>query len=186
MYLSDLNRFLVLMPEKKFFLTLRVIVYTPGLWIMFLNRFGKFLASKTKKNKILKPLAIVYNFLYFLVMLLTGIYLPIETKIGEGLYIGHWGAIVVHPETIIGDNCNLSQGVTLGEGGRAKRGCPTIGDRVFIGPGAKIFGPITIGNDVAVGANAVVTKSLEDMAVVVGVPAKVISHRGSNDFVILE
>lgn len=112
--------------------------------------------------------------------------MPIETKIGKGLYIGHWGGIVVHPDTIIGDNCNLSQGVTMGEGGREKRGSPQIGNRVYIGPGAKIFGPVTLGNDVAVGANAVVTKSLEDTAVVGGVPARVISHKGSRDFVIVE
>jgi serine O-acetyltransferase len=64
-------------------------------------------------------------------------------------------------------------------------GCPKIGDRVFIGPGAKIFGAITIGNDVAIGANAVVTKNLPDEAVAVGIPAKVVNLNGSKDYIIL-
>ncbi len=62
----------------------------------------------------------------------------------------------------------------------------TLGDRVFIGAGAKILGLITIGNDVAIGANAVVTNSLPDRAVAVGVPAKIISYEGSFNFVLYE
>ena len=61
---------------------------------------------------------------------------------------------------------------------------PVIGDRVYLGAGAKIFGGIRIGNDVAIGANAVVTKALPDNAVAVGVPAQMISYEGSRDFVI--
>ncbi|WP_202807026.1 serine O-acetyltransferase [Planktothrix agardhii] len=76
--------------------------------------------------------------------------------------------------------------MTIGVGGRGeKSGCPVIGDQVFIGPGAKIFGKIRIGNDVAIGANAVVTKDLPDNAVAMGIPAKIISYEGSQDFVIL-
>jgi serine O-acetyltransferase len=64
------------------------------------------------------------------------------------------------------------------------RGSPTIGDRVYVGSGARLIGRITIGNDVAIGANAVVTKNLPDNAVAVGVPAKIISYEGSKDFVV--
>jgi serine O-acetyltransferase len=86
----------------------------------------------------------------------------------------------------MGEYCNLSQGVTIGVGGRGENsGCPKLGDRVFIGPGAKILGSISIGNDVAIGANAVVTKDLPDNAVAVGVPAKIISYKGSKDFIVL-
>lgn len=129
----------------------------------------------------------LYNYFYFIVSLITGIYIPIDTKIGEGLYIGHWGGIIINSDVVIGANCNLSQGVTIGEGGReGKRGVPVIGDRVYIGPGAKIFGNITIGNDVAIGANAVVIKSVPDNAVVGGVPAVVLNYNGSKDFVIIK
>ena len=114
----------------------------------------------------------------------TGIGLPPSAGIGEGLYVGHFGGIVVGGDVSMGRHCAISQGVTLGVGGRGdRRGSPSIGDRVYIAPGAKVFGPIVIGNDVAIGANAVVTSSLPDRAVAVGVPARVISYEGSFDFV---
>ncbi len=118
--------------------------------------------------------------------LFVGIHIPLEVEIGWGFYIGHAGGIVVHPDAVIGANCNISQGVTIGEGGRAEaRGVPRIGDRVYIAPGAKVFGKITIGNDVAIGANAVVNKDVPDSAVVGGVPAKIISMKGSAGLIIL-
>ena len=61
-----------------------------------------------------------------------------------------------------------------------------LGNRVFVGPGAKILGPVHLADDVAVGANAVVTKDLDDRAVAVGIPAKVMSHEGSFDFIVYE
>ena len=83
-----------------------------------------------------------------------GISIPHVTQIGSGFYIGHFGGIVVHEDCKIGKNCNISQGVTIGQANRGERaGCPVIGDNVYIGPGAKIFGAITIGSDVAIGAN---------------------------------
>jgi serine O-acetyltransferase len=84
----------------------------------------------------------------------------------------------------MGECCNLSQGVTIGQAGRGhERHVPIIGDRVYIGPGAKLFGRITIGNDVAIGANAVVTKDIPDNAVSVGVPARVINFNSSREFI---
>ncbi|TSK06246.1 MAG: hypothetical protein FPO08_13930 [Geobacter sp.] len=84
----------------------------------------------------------------------------------------------------MGECCNLSQGVTIGQAGRgAQQFVPVIGDRVYIGPGAKIFGKVSIGSDVAIGANAVVTKDLPDNAVAVGIPAKVINLGSSRDFI---
>jgi serine O-acetyltransferase len=113
-----------------------------------------------------------------------GIDIPYRTRIGYGFYIGHFGGIVVHPNAVIGNNCNISQGVTIGRANRgARAGTPVIGDNVFIGPGAKIIGNLQIGNNVAIGANAVVTKSVPDNAVVAGVPAHVISMQGSTRYV---
>jgi serine O-acetyltransferase len=114
-----------------------------------------------------------------------GIMIPFTTEIGPGLFIGHFGCIVVHPDAVIGRNCNLSQGVTIGLSARGKReGVPTLGDNVYIAPGAKVFGAIRIGNDVAVGANAVVTRDVPDGAVVAGIPAEVISQEGSAGYVL--
>jgi serine O-acetyltransferase len=112
-----------------------------------------------------------------------GIIIPYRTEIGSGLYIGHFGGIVVSERARIGRNCSLSQGVTIGKASRGKRlGFPTLGDNVYLGPGCKIIGNVRIGNNVAVGANAVVTKDVPDNAVVVGIPARVLSYEGSDGY----
>lgn len=113
-----------------------------------------------------------------------GISIPYDTRIGPGFYIGHSGGIVVNERTVIGKNCNISHGVTLGQVNRGERiGCPEIGDHVYIGPGAKLFGRIRIGNHAAVGANAVVNRDVPDSGVAVGVPAKVVSDKGSAGYI---
>ena len=113
-----------------------------------------------------------------------GIEISPATNIGQGFYINHFGGIIINPQCIIGKNCNISQGVTIGQSNRGdNKGCPRIGDNVFIAPGAKIFGGIKIGNNVAIGANSVVTKDIPDNAVVVGIPGKIISMKGSYGYV---
>lgn len=106
-----------------------------------------------------------------------GIDVPASAQVGPGLYINHPGGIVVHNRAVIGANCNLSHGVTLGEGNRgARKGFPVVGDGVYIGPGAKLVGAVRVGDDVAVGANAVVTRDVPSHAVVGGVPARTLSE----------
>ncbi|NMH29480.1 serine O-acetyltransferase [Flavobacterium silvaticum] len=108
-----------------------------------------------------------------------------RTVIGPGLYIGHFGGIVIHGDTVIGSNCNLSQGMTIGVLARGKNaGIPKIGDRVFIGPGALILGGISIGNDVLIGANSVVTFDVADFNVVAAPASAVISQKGSDGYII--
>ena len=108
---------------------------------------------------------------------------------GPGLFISHFGTVIVNPQTRLGSHCNLGHGVTIGSGGRGEKdgdpveGVPVIGDRVYIGPGACLFGPIEIGDDVAVGANAVVTQSLPARAVAVGIPARIVNRKGSFAYV---
>ena len=113
-----------------------------------------------------------------------GISISPGTQIGSGFYIGHFGGIVIHPRSVIGKNCNISQGVTLGQANRGRnKGYPTLGDNVYLGPGAKIVGAVTIGNNVAIGANCVVTKNIPDDSVVVGVPGRVISQDGATGYI---
>lgn len=117
----------------------------------------------------------------------TGVQIGAGAHIGPGLYIGHFGTIVVSGKAIVGTMCNLSQGVTIGVAGSGvRRGVPVIGDRVYIGPGAKIFGAITVGDDAAIGANAVVTKSVRPGTTVAGVPAREISTAGSTGLIEVE
>lgn len=110
--------------------------------------------------------------------------IPFMTNIGSGFYIGHFGGIIINDKAKIGINCNISSGVTIGQTNRGPlKGCPVIGNNVFIGPGAKIIGAINIGNNVAIGANCVVTKDIPDNAVVVGIPGKITSTKGSDGYV---
>ena len=110
--------------------------------------------------------------------------IPHVTDIGPGLYIGHLGDVVVNGAARIGKNCNLSPGVVIGAANRGSRkGVPVIGDNVYIAPGAKIIGNITVGNNVAIGANAVVLDDLPDNAVAAGNPAKVMSLNGVEGYI---
>ena len=100
-----------------------------------------------------------------------------KTRIGYGLYISHGGPVVVNPSTQIGDNCNLSQFVTIGSNeGKAA----VIGDNVYIGPSCCIVEDVIIGNRVTIGAGSVVTKDVEPMTIVAGNPARFIKKIGNN------
>ena len=112
-----------------------------------------------------------------------GISIPYITRIGSGFVIGHFGGIVVNEKAVIGNNCTISHGVTIGKAHRGKNmGYPVIGDNVYIGAGAKIIGKIKIGNNVVVGANCVVTKDMPDNAVVAGIPGQIISYDGTEGY----
>src|SRR5882724_9156099 len=113
--------------------------------------------------------------------MLAGVSLPAHARIGEGLYISHFGNIIVHPDTIMGERCSLSQGVTIGVLGGDGPGVPRIGSDVYIGAGAKILGPVTIGDGAIIGANAVVIDDVPAGATAVGVPARNISKEQRSD-----
>lgn len=107
-----------------------------------------------------------------------------DARIGSGFYIGHFGGIFVNQDVVIGDNCNISQGVTLGRQNRGARiGCPMVGNNVYIGPGAKIIGKVHIGDNAAIGANAVVVNDVAPNTSVGGIPARPISDLGSDGYI---
>ena len=90
-----------------------------------------------------------------------------------------------HSGSELGANCNISHQATVGYKGRGSRkGFPTLGDNVYVGPGAKVIGSVKVGNNVAIGANAVVTHDVPDNAVVAGVPARIISLEGSEGYIL--
>jgi len=165
----DLYRYSANIGKKSF---VRTYFLVPGFnYIVWLRLTQKY------NNKFMK-------FLLKRKMIRFGIEIRPETKIGKGFYIGHWGGIVINDNVKIGMNCNISQGVTIGSANRGKKiGVPVIGDNVYIGPGAKIFGKISIGSNVAIGANAVVINDVPDNMVVGGIPAKVISKEGSTGYI---
>lgn len=109
----------------------------------------------------------------------TGIEIHPGAQIGKGLFIDHGMGVVIGETTIIGDNCLLYQGVTLGGTGKDKgKRHPTLGDNVMVGAGAKVLGPICIGDNVKVAANAVVLKDIPDNCTAVGVPARIAVRDG--------
>jgi serine O-acetyltransferase len=179
-YKKDINRY-VAYEQKP---ALIEILSKEGLWALAEYRFNHWIYYHCDVP-ILRQILLAFGSIWHkLIMIITGVELPKQAKIGSGLYIAHMGCIVLHPDVKLGNNCTISHDVTIGVGGRGNRsGSPKIGDRVYIAPGARIFGAITIGNDVAIGANAVVTKDIPDNAVAVGIPAKVISYKGSKDFI---
>jgi len=144
----------------------------------------KCLYSLSKKSLIFKPFFLLCTLRYRQISIKFGIDIPPSTKIGKGFYIGHHGSIVISGNAVIGDNCNISQGVTIGQVNRGPRkGFPVLGNNVYVGPGAKIIGNVRIGDNVAIGANAVVTHDVPNNAVVVGVPSRIISYAGSVGYI---
>jgi serine O-acetyltransferase len=103
----------------------------------------------------------------------TGIELPCEVEIGRRFVIDHFGGIVISGYAKFGDDCRIRNGVVVGLARVDDPCAPVIGDRVDIGAGAKVLGRIRIGNDVLIGANAVVTIDVPDNCIAVGVPATV-------------
>ncbi len=125
-----------------------------------------------------------YKILSFLSEWATGIHISPAASIGPGLYIGHWGCTRIGSRVKLGANCNISPMVFIGLGARhGKLGVPELGDRVYVAVGAKIIGPVKVGSDVAIGANAVVCKNVPDHVTVGGIPAKVISSKGSEAYI---
>jgi len=101
-----------------------------------------------------------------------GIQIPYDTNIGAGLYIGHFGTIVINNLATIGRNCNLAPGVTIGQANRGqKEGVPVLGDSVWVGVNAIIVGKVQIGNDVLIAPGAYVNMDVPDHSIVMGNPA---------------
>jgi serine O-acetyltransferase len=177
----DLDRCVAI--EKRHWLYL--FLTKQGLWALAEYRYSRWVFTKVHTPGIRQFLRLLGILWHKLIEITTGIDLPSRAEIGKGLYIAHFGGIFLNEHVKMGANCTISQGITIGIAGRGdNRGCPSLGDKVYLAPGAKVIGPITIGNEVAIGANAVVTKDLPDKAVAVGVPAKIISYKGNADFTI--
>ena len=144
------------------------------LKLIVLIRLGAYLREKK---------GVAYRLAYAVTALLhrhyqyrTGIQIPIRTRIGGGMKISHYSGIVINADAVIGDNLQIYQGVTVGSSYGRNGGIPVIGDNVILCAGCKVVGRVRIGNNVVVGANAVVTRDVPDGCVVAGVPAKVISQ----------
>lgn len=159
-----------------------IVFFTQGFWAIAQYR----LAHSVYKMRfpIVKQLLQLLMLLWQKVIeITTGISIPASAEIGHSFYIGHFGGIILNAKTIIGNNCNISQGVTIGVSGQGeKRGVPVIGNDVYIGANAVVAGKISIQNNAVIGACSLVTTDVEQNAVMLGVPAVKISEKGSNGY----
>lgn len=145
---------------------LEVILLYPGFHALVLYRIAHFFQKMHCK--------FVARLISQFARWLTGIEIHPGATIGERLFIDHGMGIVIGETTTIGDNCTIYHGVTLGGTGKDKyKRHPDLGSNVSVGCGAKILGPIKIGNNVKIGANAVVLKEVPDNSTVVGVPGEI-------------
>ncbi|MGA8940718.1 MAG: serine acetyltransferase [Acidobacteriaceae bacterium] len=106
------------------------------------------------------------------------------TKIGPGFYMGHFGGVVISPFAVLGSNVNIAQGVTIGAASRgARRGAPTLGNQVWVGANAVIVGRVTIGDDALIGPGAYVNFDVPEKSIVIGNPGQIVSQSGSMGYI---
>jgi|SRR5690606_10607380 len=161
------------------FLKRKWAVQTNPRW-RFIVLLRKYEFYSTKTNPLLRLYAKWIFYKYKTLGMRLGFSIP-PFVCGPGLSLPHYGTIVISKNAHLGRNCRIHVGVNIGASG-GKSLAPTLGDNVYIGPGAKLFGDIVIGNNVSIGANAVVNKSFrEDNLVLAGIPAGVVK-RGADSW----
>lgn len=143
-----------------------------GFWALAVYRFGRWRYT-VRPAPVRKLCSLAYKILFKLAQILTGIELPCEAQIGRNFVIDHFGGIIISGFARFGDDCRIRNGVTVGLRRVDDPRAPVIGNNVDIGAGAKLLGPITIGDDVMIGANAVVLCDVPAGCIAVGVPARV-------------
>jgi serine O-acetyltransferase len=147
-----------------------------GLWAMVVYRFGRWRYT-IGPRWVRVPFSFVYKILRMVSEILTGIELPSEVTLGHRFRIDHFGGIIISGDAVFGDDCVIRNGVTVGLRHTGQRGAPILGNRVDIGAGAKILGSIRIGDDVAIGANAVVLTDVPANSIAVGIPARILPRK---------
>jgi serine O-acetyltransferase len=161
---------------------LSAYLHEPGFRFTYYLRKTASYASRTKSLWIFaylynRAMLHRYRFKY-------GFDISPTTSIGPGLYIGHFGGVVISPQAVLGANINIAQGVTIGATSRGPRiGAPTLEDRVWVGAHAIIVGKVTIGHDALIAPGAYVNFDVPSMAVILGNPGKVVSTSGSEGYV---
>jgi len=158
---------------------LNIILTYPGVKAIFFHKIANFF-SVAKFHLIAR---IISQFSRFL----TGIEIHPKARIGKNFFIDHGMGVVIGETSKIGDNVTIYHMVTLGgispsinsDDQRQVKRHPTLKDNVVIGSGAQVLGPITVGENAKIGANAVVTKDVPANAVMVGIPAKNVNKDGS-------
>ena len=147
--------------------------FEPGFKFIFWLRLTRYLFLKGKRAL---PFFLMARLVYKHLEYKYSFDISYQAQIGPGLTVAHYGYIIVTSSTTLGSNCSLRPGVVFGKKLTEHTSGAIVGDMVEFGVGAKIVGNVKIGNNVIVGANAVITKDVPDNSVVAGVPAKIVRH----------
>ena len=147
-----------------------------GFWAMVIYRFGRWRYG-VRPALLRKLCSLIYKVLYKIIQIITGIELPCEAVVGRNFVIDHFGGIIVSGYARFGDNCRIRNGVVVGLRRVEEPVAPIIGNNVDIGAGAKLLGPIKIGDNSIIGANAVVIEDVPENSIAIGVPAVVKPRR---------
>jgi serine O-acetyltransferase len=159
--------------------TLEIVLAYPGFHARQLHR----IAHGLHRRGLRLPARLISH----LNRLTTGIEIHPGAEIGDGLFVDHGMGVVIGETSVIGDNCHLYQGVTLGGSStkRVKRH-PTLGNHVIVGAGAKIIGAVNIGDGAKIGAGSVVVTNVPANATVVGVPGHIVAYADANNETVLK
>jgi serine O-acetyltransferase len=152
----------------------RACLKEQSLWAIWVYRFGR-RVDRLSPGFLKRILLLAYWLLFRVVETVTGISLPKSCVIGKGLRIWHFGCIFINPDAVIGENCTLRQGVTIGNR-HEDGGSPVLGDEVDLGAYAQILGDVRVGNRCRIGAMAVVLTNIPDGATAVGQPARIVPY----------
>lgn len=153
----------------------------PGFRAVAVYRFGAW-RMRIASRVLRWPASFLYRRMFRYVRNHYGIELPYSAKVGRRLVIEHQGCIVIHGDSVIGDDCIIRQGVTLGNRALdARFDAPILGNRVNVGAGAKILGKVRLGDGCNIGANAVVLCDVPAGATAVGIPARILQPRMKAD-----
>jgi len=171
---SDLYRYNGDTSLKSF---IRHLLLNPGFKYMYFFRKCQFYKYQKFTFRYIFTRIILRRLMYKY-----GLEIPHTTKIGKGFYIGHFGGITINPASLIGENVNISKGVTIGQTNRGKsKGAPKIGDNVWIGPNAIIVGNVKIGNNVLIAPGSYINFDVPDNSIVIGNPGNISYSKNATD-----
>lgn len=168
--------------SPSLFEKIRIFCDSPGFQTVVVYRFGAW-ANRIQFRPFRLPFKILHYLLQKLCIICWGIYIDEGARIGPGLYIGHFGGVILGPIEV-GRDCNIAHQVTIGRRVDSVPGTPVIGDRVWIGVGAVIFGNVRIGDGVTIGPYTVVSRSLSAKLMVIGNPMRVLRKDYDNTEII--
>jgi serine O-acetyltransferase len=180
----DLDRYVFVVQQREGgagrLASLRFALLSQGLWATSAYRLNHYVRYRLG----LRLLGAFPHILHRIIIAITGINIDRQAHIGPGLMFPHAGGIIVGPVRL-GRNCDIFHGTTLGESSKtpddssSRPDVPTLGNRVWIGPGAVIAGGVTVADDAVVAANSLLVRDVPPRGVMIGVPARLVSRQGS-------